>query len=210
MSFSEIVHAFVDGMKNTGPIEYIAVFAGIVSVWFSQKENILVYPVGLINTLFFIYLSFEGGLLGEASVNVYYSIMSIWGWILWSRKNASQQTELRITHASKKEWGRHLLFFTAFYTVIFVALSYAKKGFAPDAIPWADALASASAFTGMWLMAKKKVESWVWWIITNICSIPLYFVKHYVFTSVYYVILLLMAFWGLAEWMKKARLQHEK
>lgn len=210
MSFSEIVHAFIDGMKNTGPIEYIAVFAGIVSVWFSRKENILVYPVGLINTIFFIYLSFKGGLLGEASVNVYYSIMSIWGWILWSRKNASQQTTLRITHSGKKEWSLHLLFFATFYIAIFVALRYAKKGFAPDAIPWADALASASAFTGMWLMAKKKVESWVWWIITNICSVPLYFVKHYVFTSIYYVVLLLMAFWGLAEWMKKARLQHEK
>lgn len=197
-------------MKNTGPIEYIAVFAGIVSVWFSRKENILVYPVGLINTIFFIYLSFKGGLLGEASVNVYYSIMSIWGWILWSRKNASQQAKLRITHSSKKEWSLHLLFFAAFYIAIFVALRYAKKGFAPDAIPWADALASASAFTGMWLMAKKKVESWVWWIITNICSVPLYFVKQYVFTSIYYVVLLLMAFWGLAEWMKKARLQHEK
>ena len=210
MSFSEILSAFIAGMKGTGPIEYIAVFAGIVSVWYSRKENILVYPIGLINTIFYIYLSFKGGLLGEASVNVYYSVMSIYGWIMWSRKNASRETTLRVTQASATEWGQHLLFFAGFYVAIYAALAYAKKEFAPDAIPWADALASASAFTGMWLMAKKKVESWIWWIITNICSIPLYFVKHYVFTSVYYVVLLIMAFWGLAEWMKKARLQHEK
>ena len=75
--------------------------------------------------------------------------------------------------------------------------------FGEGAIPWADAFASATAFTGMWLMTKKKVESWYWWIATNIASIPLYFIKHYVFTSVYYLILLIMAVFGLASWLKK-------
>jgi nicotinamide mononucleotide transporter len=83
-------------------------------------------------------------------------------------------------------------------------LSYLKTNFAPGAIPWADAFASASAFTGMWLMTRKKVESWYWWIATNIASIPLYFVKGYVFTSVYYFILLIMAIFGLIEWRRRA------
>ena len=90
----------------------------------------------------------------------------------------------------------------------FLVLTYLKKDFAPGAIPWADAFASATAFTGMWLMTKKKVESWYWWMATNIASIPLYYVKEYVFTSVYYLVLLIMAVWGLIEWKKKARLQH--
>ena len=210
MSFNQILEAFITGMKATGPIEYIAVFAGIISVWYSRKENLLVYPVGLINTIFYTYLSFKGGLLGEASVNLYYSVMSIYGWFMWSRKNDANLIQLHITKSTQKEWAVQLLFFAGFYVAIFFALTYLKKEFAPDAIPWADALASASAYTGMWLMAKKKVESWYWWIITNICSIPLYFVKHYVFTSVYYVVLLIMAFWGLAEWLKKARLQHHE
>ena len=79
------------------------------------------------------------------------------------------------------------------------------EGFAPLAIPWADAFASATAYTGMWLMAKKKVESWHWWIATNFASIPLYFVKHYVFTSVYYLVLLIMAVSGLIEWQRKSK-----
>ena len=95
-------------------------------------------------------------------------------------------------------------FFASFYIVIFIALTYLKRDFAPDAIPWGDAFASATAFTGMWLMTKKKVESWYWWIATNIASIPLYFTKHYVFTSVYYLILLVMAVFGLIEWRKRA------
>jgi nicotinamide mononucleotide transporter len=207
MSFSQFIDAFVAGIQGTGPIEFIAVIAGIVSVWFSRKEDILVYPIGLVNTIFYTYLSFKMGLLGEASVNLYYTVMSVYGWIMWSRVNQHKETKLQITRATRVEWINHILFFLAFYIVIFVALHYAKIEFAQDAIPWADALASASAYTGMWLMAKKKVESWYWWIITNIASIPLYFVKHYVFTSVYYVVLLIMAFWGLATWLKKVK-QH--
>ncbi len=206
MSAAQIFNEFIDGMRQTGWIEYIAVFAGIISVWYSRKENILVYPTGLINTILYIYLSFKGGLLGEASVNFYYSVMSIYGWLLWSRKDREQHPVLKITASSKKEWIQHLVFFLFFYISIFFALTELKKNFAPGAIPWADAFASATAFTGMWLMAKKKVESWYWWIATNIASIPLYFVKHYVFTSVYYIVLLVMAVFGLFEWIKKARL----
>src|SRR5437762_3881766 len=105
---------------------------------------------------------------------------------------------------------QQLSFFALFYVTIYFVLTYLKRSFAPNAIPWADAFASASAYTGMWLMAKKKVESWYWWIITNTASIPLYFVKHYVFTSVYYFILLVMAVFGLLEWKKRARNSHDK
>lgn len=203
MTVEEILNAFIKGMKETGPIEYIAVFAGIVSVWFSRKENILVYPVGLINTIFYIYLSFKQGLIGEASVNVYYTVMSIYGWIWWSRKDQLHHNILRITSSGRREWMHQLVFFGCFYLALFAALKYLKANFYPSAIPWADALASASAYTGMWLMAKKKVESWIWWIITNIASIPLYFVKGYVFTSIYYLVLLILAIGGLVEWRRR-------
>ena len=204
MNLTEIWQQFADGMKQTGWMEYIAVFAGIASVWYSRAENILVYPVGLINTIFYVYLSIKGQLLGEASVNLYYSIMSIYGWYLWTKKNQQQEHIVHVTYSNKKWWIYQWIFFAAFYIIIFVSLTYLKKNFAPGAIPSADAFASATAFTGMWLMTKKKVESWYWWIATNIASIPLYFVKHYVFTSVYYIVLLIMAVFGLIEWMKRA------
>jgi nicotinamide mononucleotide transporter len=98
-----------------------------------------------------------------------------------------------------------IIFFLSCYATLFIGLTFLQNSFAPDAIPWADAFASAAAFTGMWLMTKKKVESWYFWLLTNISSIPLYFVKGYVFTSVYYFLLLVFAFWGLAAWRKKAR-----
>ena len=203
MNLEEIIQQFIADIQKTGWLEYIAVFAGIISVWFSKKENIWVYPTGLINTLFYIYLSFKGGLLGEASVNFYYTIMSIYGWIRWSKKDDNKNIVLQISASNKKEWKEQLIFFSVFYLVIYSSLAYLKTNFAPEAIPWADAFASASAFTAMWLMTKKKIESWYWWIITNIASIPLYFVKHYVFTSVYYFILLIMAIFGLMEWINR-------
>jgi nicotinamide mononucleotide transporter len=89
--------------------------------------------------------------------------------------------------------------------VLYAALYFSKTSFAPGAIPWADALSSAAAYTGMWLMAKKKVESWYYWIATNFFSIPLYFVKGYVFTSVQFAVLLALAVAGLIAWRKKAQ-----
>ncbi|HLP38432.1 nicotinamide riboside transporter PnuC [Lacibacter sp.] len=198
---------FVTGMKATTALEYIGVVCGIASVWFSRKENILVYPVGLVNTVIYIYLSYKGHLLGEAAVNIYYTVMSIYGWWLWAKKDKEHQQVLHISYSNTRWIIYQLLFFAAFYLALYISLYYLKQNFAPGAIPWADSFAAATAFTGMWLMAKKKVESWYWWIATNIASIPLYFVKQYVFTSVYYVVLLIMAFFGLAEWMRRVKLR---
>jgi nicotinamide mononucleotide transporter len=198
-----IAKPFYEDLKNTTMLEFVAVIAGILSVWFSRKENIYVYPVGLINTIIYVFLSFDQGLLGEASVNFYYTVMSIYGWMLWSKRDKRKHRVVRVTSSSAKEWAMQLAFFAAFFLVIFFALSYLKSAFYPGVIPWADAFASATAFTGMWLMTKKKVESWYWWIATNIASIPLYFVKHFVFTSVYYIVLLVMAIAGLYEWKRR-------
>lgn len=202
----EFFNQFISGLKATTIPEYIAVLAGIASVWYSRKENILVYPTGLLNTIIYIWLSFQYHLLGEATVNFYYTIMNIYGWYLWTRKDERRQTIVQVRFSSAKEWLGQLSFFTFFYLSIFFALRYLKQAFAPGAIPWADALASASAFTGMWLMARKKVESWYWWIITNICGMPLYFVKGLVFTSVYYFVLMVLAIGGLIEWRRRAYL----
>ena len=205
MSPATLYQSFIDGLLQTSALEFIAVLAGIASVWFSKKEQVLVYPVGLINTTIFVYLSFKGHLLGEASVNIYYTVMSVYGWWLWTRKNEQQESVLHIQFSTQKELLQQLLFFASFYIVLYAALYYAKASFAEGAIPWADALSSAAAYTGMWLMAKKKVESWYYWIATNIFSIPLYFVKGYIFTSVQFAVLLALAIAGLIAWRKKAQ-----
>lgn len=206
MTLQEIIQQFILDMQATKWYEYVAVISGLISVWYSSKENILLYPIGLISTTIYIYLSIKGSLLGEAAVNLYYTIMSIFGWYIWSKKNTENKKVLNITWATKKEWATHLAVFIGLYVLIYYGLTSYKTAFSnANPLPLADSLASASAFTGMWLMTKKKVESWFWWIATNIISIPLYFIKHYVFTSMYYLVLLVMAFYGLFLWIQKAK-----
>ena len=119
MTSAEIYHQFILDLENTSWLEFIAVISGIVSVWFSRLENIWVYPTGLVNTIIYVYLSFKFSLLGEASVNFYYTVVSIYGWILWARKNEQQQHILRITYSSRQEWLQELGFFSFFYIVVF-------------------------------------------------------------------------------------------
>src|SRR6185295_8480431 len=122
MTLQEIYQLFLDGMRQTRPIEYIAVASGIVSVWFSRLENIWVYPSGLVSTIIYIYLSAEGHLFGEASVNFYYTVMSIYGWYLWLKKDINKHHVVTIQFSNRKEWVYQLLFFLVFYVIIFSAL----------------------------------------------------------------------------------------
>ena len=159
----------------------------------------------LINTIIYIYLSAKASLIGESTVNAYYTIMSIYGWWSWLEKDKTKSTyALKISFSNRNWIALQLTFFFVIFLFIYAALYLLKENFYADAIPWADGLATASAFTGMWLMARKKVESWYWWIITNIISIPLYIYKGYALTGVYYLILLVLAIAGLREWQNKS------
>ena len=206
MSGTEIVQKFTEGLHQTTPLEYIAVIFGIASVLYSRKENILVYPTGIINTVLYTWFCFGWwGLYAEGSLNFYYTIMSIYGWILWARKKkGSAEHTLHITRSTGKEWTFSLLFFAACYVVLYLVL----KNFTNSTVPFADAFASASAYKGMLLMAKKKLENWIWWIITNVASVPLYFIKGAVFTSFQYIVFLILAVLGYITWNKKLEQDH--
>jgi len=196
----QIISQFFSELQNTGWPEFIAVVTGIASVIFSRKENILVYPVGMISTGIFVWLYILHGLYADASVNFYYTVMSIIGWYMWSRKT-NGKSALRITASSKKDWINSLVFFSICWTVLYLLLSR----FTDSTVPVADSFTSAAAFTGMWLMNKKKLENWTWWIITNLASIPLNFYKHLVFTSFQYLVFLILAIMGYITWRKKIR-----
>lgn len=198
MAFQEILQRLWEGLLATTWLEFIAVSFGIASVVFSRLENIWVYPTGIVNTTIFIYLSIVAGLYAEAGVNFYYTVMSIIGWVLWTQKKEGNRV-LRITQSSRKEWLIALVFFGLCWAVLFVVL----KTYTDSTVPVADAFASAAAYTGMWLMARKKLENWLWWIVTNIASIPLYFVKGFVFTSFQYIVFLVLAILGYIEWRRK-------
>lgn len=203
MSLQEIYQQFIEGIKATTLLEYVAVFFGIASVLFSRLENILVYPTGIINTVMYTWFCFSWwNLYAEGSLNFYYTVMSIYGWYVWSRKKEGKV--LPISFNNKKDW----IISITFFFISWVVLYYILKNHTNSTVPWGDSFASAAAYTGMWQMARKKVENWVWWIITNLASIPLYFYKHAVFTSVQYLVFLILAIMGLVTWIKKVKSAH--
>ncbi len=200
MTIPEIYQHFLEGLKATTWQEFTAVAFGIASVMYSRKENILVYPTGIVNTVMYTWFCFGWwGLYAEGSLNFYYTIMSIYGWILWSRKKTTDGKTLAITASSKREWAFSIGFFTFCYSVLYWILST----YTPSNVPFADAFASAAAYTGMLLMARKKLENWLWWMLTNLASIPLYFYKGAVFTSFQYIVFFVLAIMGYITWKKK-------
>ena len=198
MSLTEFVHQLFNGIQETTWQEFTAVFFGIISVLYSRKENILVYPTGIISTIFYTWFCFVWwNLYAEGSLNFYYTIMSIYGWWVWSKNKDG--LSLPATYNTKKDWMISGLFFFISWVVLYFVL----KRFTNSTVPFADSFASATAYTGMWQMARKKVENWLWWILTNTVSIPLYFYKGAVFTSLQYVVFLVLAIMGWVEWRKK-------
>ena len=201
MSGAEFLNRLITGINETKWLEFVAVIFGIASVLFSRKENILVYPTGIINTVLYTWFCFSWwGLYAEGSLNFYYTIMSIYGWYIWTKKSNNKTIE--ITQNSKRDWIISITFFIVCWIVLYVVL----KKYTSSTVPLGDSFASATAYTGMWQMTRKKVENWIWWILTNTASIPLYFYKGAVFTSFQYIIFLILAIAGYIEWKKKITL----
>jgi nicotinamide mononucleotide transporter len=190
-------------MQATTWLEYTAVFFGIASVLFSRKENILVYPTGIINTVLYTWFCFSWwDLYAEGSLNFYYTIMSLYGWYAWTRKKEGKP--LPISYNTKKDWMISISFFFISWVILYLIL----ENYTNSSVPIGDSFASAAAYTGMWQMTRKKVENWIWWIVTNIASVPLYFYKGAVFTSVQYIVFLVLAVMGLVAWIKKMKTSH--
>ena len=178
-------------------LELIAVVFTIASVWYSKKNNVLVFPTGMVCTAIFVYLLLKWGLLGDMMINGYYFIMSIYGWYIWTRKKDGTQETL-ITKATTKE---HLLSSVIFIaSALFVYGIYEAFDKIESWVSYIDMLTTGIFFVGMWLMAKRKIENWIYWIIGDIITVPLYFYKGLTFSSILYFILTIIAIYGYLEW----------
>lgn len=180
-------------------LEITAVIFGFLSVWFSKQNSIWVFPTGMISTAIFVYLLFKWGLLGDMMINGYYFIMSIYGWYIWTRKvDATHVTPISMTTATEKRLSVGI--FIA--TLLFVYLVYQTFEKWTSWVAYVDTVTTAIFFVGMWLMARRKVENWIFWIIGDIISVPLYFYKGFTFTSFQYLGFTVIAIYGYIAWKK--------
>ena len=194
---SELFTTFIEGVLATSTIEWIAVITGLLSVWCSMKENILVYPFGIVSVLIYVYLAFNYKLYADMGVNSYYFVMSVYGWYHW-KDTGGKRDQIPVTINDKHEWLITAgLLIGSFGILVFVLMTFTDSD-----VPIWDATTTCFAITGMWLMARKKLENWIAWIITDIISIPLYFYKGLVLTSVQFFLFTILAFAGYLAWRK--------
>jgi nicotinamide mononucleotide transporter len=206
-------------------LEFLAAVFGIVSVYYARKENILVFPTGIISTGIYVYMLSQWALYGDLIINVYYTIMSIYGWYQWSKFVGDNQEHIAIsrTNFSDKIKAVGIFVFTSAFVIVVYryynimpndldlqqSIEYAWKLICSGNIsdfrkvtPFLDTFTTGIFFAAMWLMANKKIENWTLWIIGNVVSIPLYFVKGYGFTGIQYAVFLFLAVSGYLEWNK--------
>ena len=180
-------------------LEIIAVIFGLLSVWYAKKDNILVFPTGIISTSIYVYLLWQWSLLGDMIINGYYFVMSFYGWYHWTRKKGDT-VEFPISIISNSE--KRIAVFIFIFTVSGVVLVYHYFDKFTTWYAYVDTFITGIFFVGMWLMAKRKVENWIYWIIGDVISIPLYFSKGFTFTSFQYIVFTIVAIFGYLEWKK--------
>ena len=207
---NEIYDFFLEAYSNSPTyiivLEFLAFIFGIISVVYAKKENILVYPTGIICTVITIYLLYRAQYFGDMMMNVYYSVMSIYGWWNWSRVKDNHYIVL-ISKTKKKEY---LIASFFFLLTIVITFSVYKMNLDSLEIPnYIDIFTSGIFFTAMWLMANKKIESWIFWIIGDIITIPLYSYRGLGILSLQYLIFLILAIQGYYEWKKTLNKQNQ-
>ncbi len=186
------------GPIQTTPIELIAVFFGLWSVWNMKKENILVYPLGILNVLIYVYICYQTKLYAYAGINVFYAIMSIYGWYNWVRKGPDDKP-VRISSCSRKQY----LLFGFIILLLFVLLRIFLIRFTDSSVPTWDALTTAIYAVAMFLLALKKIEHWILWISGDIISIVLFASQNLYFSSLQFLIFTIIAVFGFLEWRIK-------
>ncbi|MBT8318487.1 MAG: nicotinamide mononucleotide transporter [Lutibacter sp.] len=226
---NEILNFFLEPYQSATvlniSLEFIAALFGVISVFYAKKENILVFPTGIISTVLYVYLLSQWNLYGDLIINIYYTIMSIYGWYMWSKVIDNQQHHIAISRTTKTDKLKAIGIFA--FTSVFVIVVYRYYNVMPNNLgfresvnyaiskltsgnlinfregtPYLDTFTTGIFFAAMWLMANKKIENWTLWIAGNMVSIPLYFVKGYGFTGIQYTLFLILAIQGYITWKK--------
>lgn len=182
-------------------LEIIVFIFGILSVWLAKKENIWVYPTGLITTTITCYLLYQANFIGDMIINGYFSIMSIYGWIKWQSKTTNSQNNLQISTINNSDKIKAIGLFVL--TIIVIYFIYLIFNYTIKTENYFDILSSGIFFAAMWLMAHKKIENWWLWITGNLIVIPLYAYRNLGMLSLQYIIFTILAIIALKQWKKK-------
>ena len=203
MTASEIISTFYQNISDTRWEEWVSTILQIASVWYAKKNKVLVYPTGIIGVLLASYIYFfisNPPLYADAVLNIYYFVMSIYGWYNWVQKKENGYT-YPISWCDKNELKFGVSLFLFFWAAIYFLLIKITN----SNTPVLDSLVSSTAVTSMWWMAKRKMENWIAWMVSNLIAIPLNFYKGFMLFTLMYILFLALAVSGYKEWKTKIR-----
>lgn len=188
------LHLLMQQLQQTTLLEWLAVSLAVTEVLLARVNNVWLYPTGIAGTVIGIYVLLTAGLYAESLLNVYYVVMSVYGWIFWLTKRGN--STVKISRTSKKEWVIVVLIVFVGWLVLYLVLRY----FTDSTVPIWDSFVSSTAWAGMWLLARRKIENWVLLNISNLFAIPLLFHKNLPLFGLLTLFLFVIAIWGYFEW----------
>jgi len=177
-------------------LEIIAVSFGLLSVWFARNNNIMVFPAGIISVVIYMFITFSAKLYADTGINFYYLLMSIYGWVLWGSNN--KKIKKNISRVNKQELVLSIILAFFFFFIIYYLLSFSDSD-----VPLFDSITTSLCLVAMLLMARRKIENWIYWIIADIIYVPLYIYKELPLTSFQFMVFLIIAISGYNSWGKK-------
>ncbi|WP_293297146.1 nicotinamide riboside transporter PnuC [Pedobacter sp. UBA4863] len=197
MEIQEYLRLFVEQVMATGYLEWFAVAFGVTEVLLAKRNNILLYPAGIIGIVLGLYLKLNAKLYAESLLSMYYLVMSVYGWIIWSKRKAKNET-LPVSWTTKKELQIALTISIGGYFILY----YALVNFTNSDVPILDAFVSSVAWAGMWLLARRKIENWIFLNVSNMVAIPLMWHKDFVMFALLTLFLFIVAIFGYFDWKK--------
>ena len=206
MSITEIYRQFITDIQLARWQEWVSTATQIISVWYARKNNVLVYPSGIVGVVLASYVYFAMSsppLYADAILNIYYFAMSVYGWINWVQKKQDVELYPISWCTTKQRWIGIGTFTLCWASIYFILISLTNSN-----TPVLDSMVSASAVTAMWWMAQRKIENWLAWIVSNLVAIPLNFYKGFMLFTLMYVLFLFMAWMGYQTWKKNKLFTH--
>jgi nicotinamide mononucleotide transporter len=195
---------FLQNVMETTWLEVVAVIFGLLSVWYAKNANILVYPTGIVSVLIYVYICFNFQLYADMGINFFYFVMSVYGWYIWTRKDDQEKVIPIKWNTVKQQWLGVIASVVFFWVILGLIFLFKQDDtdYITSYVPFVDSFTTAIFLVAMLFMALKRIESWIYWIIGDIISVPLYFLKGLVFTSFQYAVFLAIAITGLIAWKR--------
>ncbi|MES2810150.1 MAG: nicotinamide riboside transporter PnuC [Bacteroidota bacterium] len=197
----QIIHQwlqlFIEQVNQTSLWEWVAVAFGVSEVLLAKVNNIWLYPTGIIGTSISIFILITAGLYAESALSVYYIVMSFYGWYHWVKKR--NEPPINISKATRQEWVTVALIAFIGWGVFYFLLTR----FTSSTVPVWDAWVTSTAWAGMWLLARRKLENWILLNVSNLFAIPLLVHKHLIMFAALTLFLFVVAIFGYFDWRSK-------